>query len=154
MSETRQSPIVSKGKALSSCGDGNRPRVLVVDDETVIADTVVEILCQGGYAATAAYDGNSALETALISPPELVITDVTLPGMNGIELAITIKRVYPECQVLLFSGRATTADLVAAASRAGHRFTLLEKPVPPNLLVEMVAERLGATSRQPLASLD
>ena len=82
-----------------------RKSILVVDDESAIADTIAKILTLSGYAATAAYDGNSALEAALLSPPELLITDVVLPGMNGVELAITIKRVYPDCKILLFSGR-------------------------------------------------
>src|SRR5208337_2159245 len=88
-----------------------RPLVLVVDDESTIADTLAEILTRSGYAAMAAYDGEGALETALLMPPELLITDVVLPEMSGIELAITMRRVFPECKIILFSGQASTADL-------------------------------------------
>ena len=66
--------------------------------------------------------------------------------MNGIDLAITIKRIYPECKIMLFSGQASTVDLLAAADRKGHRFTLLNKPVPPKDLVAMVAEHLNTNS--------
>ena len=146
MNETRNSPIVSTGKGSSSHASEYRPRVLVVDDECVIADTIAKVLTLNGYAAIAAYDADGALETALHSPPELLITDVILPGMNGIKLATTIKRIFPECKILLFSGQASTMDLLAAAGREGHRFTLLNKPVPPKDLVALVAEHLNTNS--------
>jgi DNA-binding response OmpR family regulator len=146
MNETRNSPIVSAGKGSSSSANEFRPRVLVVDDECVIADTVAKVLTLSGYAAIAAYDAEGALETALHSPPELLITDVILPGMNGIKLATTMKRIFPECKILLFSGQASTVDLMAMAGREGHRFTLLNKPVPPKDLLAMVAESLNRNS--------
>jgi DNA-binding response OmpR family regulator len=146
MNETRNSPIVRTGKGSSSHASEYRPRILVVDDECVIADTLAKVLTLSGYAAIAAYDADGALEIALHSPPELLITDVVLPGMNGIELAITIKRIFPECKILLFSGQASTVDLMAAADREGHRFTLLSKPVPPKILVAIVAEHLNTNS--------
>lgn len=120
-----------------------RPVVLVVDDESVIADTLAEILTRSGYAGIAAYDGDSALETALLMPPEMLITDVVLPGMSGIELAVTVRRVFPECKIILFSGQASTADLLAAARRDGHHFTLLNKPLHPQDLLARVSEDLG-----------
>jgi CheY-like chemotaxis protein len=146
MSETRKSPIVSTGKGSPSHASESRPRVLVVDDECVVADTLAKVLTLSGYAAIAAYDADDALEIALHSPPELLITDVLLPGMNGIELAITIKRIFPDCKILLFSGQVSTAHLMAAAGREGHRFTLLNKPLPPKNLVAIVAEHLNTNS--------
>jgi len=118
----------------------------VVDDESVIAETVAAILSQSGYAVTTAYDGPEALEIALLSPPELLITDVSLPGMTGIELAITIRRIFPDCKVLLFSGHAATAGLLAGAERAGHSFTLLSKPVHPKDLLSWVSQSLKQVS--------
>lgn len=144
MKGTRNSSVVSPGQLPSARANGHRPRVLVVDDESAIADTIAKILSLSGFPAIAAYDGHGALDTALLEPPEMLITDVMLPGMNGIELAVTIKRVYPECKILLFSGQASTSDLLAAARRAGHSFTLLSKPVPPEVLVALVAEGLEA----------
>jgi CheY-like chemotaxis protein len=90
----------------------------------------------------AAYDGNDALESALLTPPELLITDVVLPGMSGIELAITMRRIFPDCKILLFSGQASTADLLTSARREGHHFTLLSKPVHPRDLLACVADSL------------
>jgi len=128
----------------------HRPVVLVVDDESAIADTLAQILTMSGYAAMPVYDGEEALETALLMPPELLITDVMLPGMSGIELAITIRRIFPDCKVLLFSGQAATSDLLANAKRAGHEFTLLSKPVYPTDLLHRVSESLEV--KKPRAS--
>jgi CheY-like chemotaxis protein len=132
---------VPKSDYLSS-KDSYRPVVLVVDDESIIADTLAEILTRSGYDGIAAYDGDSALETALLRPPEMLITDVVLPGMTGIELAITVRRVFPDCKIILFSGQASTADLLAAAREEGHHFTLLNKPLHPQDLLTRVSEDL------------
>src|ERR1700677_2756352 len=142
MNGTQNSSAVFTRNPLSANGDGHRPRVLVVDDEAVIADTLVEILSLSGFPAIAAYDGNGALGAALLQPPEMLITDVALPGMNGVELAITVKRVYPDCKILLFSGQAATADLMTRARRAGHDFPLLGKPMPPQDLLAAIAVHL------------
>jgi DNA-binding response OmpR family regulator len=122
---------------------------MVVDDESTIADTLTEIFNRSGFGAEAAYDGEEALEKALLRPPELLLTDVVLPGMSGIELAITMKRIFPDCKVLLFSGQAATSDLLASAARAGHNFELLNKPVHPADLLARAKEQL----KKPRAAL-
>jgi DNA-binding response OmpR family regulator len=142
MSSRRSSPVVPIDQVPPADTTAFRPVVLVVDDESAIADTLTEILSRSGYAAMAAYDGNDALECALLTPPELLITDVVLPGMSGIELAITVRRVFPDCKVLLFSGQASTADLLASAKREGHQFTLLSKPLHPKEFLACVADSL------------
>jgi DNA-binding NtrC family response regulator len=130
-----------------------RPVVMVVDDESSIADTLSEILSRSGYAAVTAYDGDSALESALLMPPEMLISDVVLPGMNGIDLAITIKRIFPDCKIILFSGQASTADLLAAANRDGHQFVLLNKPVHPTDLLARIADGLKHRKSQHAATV-
>jgi CheY-like chemotaxis protein len=142
----RNSPVVPISEAPPADTTPYLRTVLVVDDESVIAETVAAILSRNGFAATTAFDGTEALEMALISPPELLITDVSLPGMSGIELAITIRRIFPDCKVLLFSGHAATAGLMATAQRAGHTFTLLSKPVHPKELLAWAAQCLPQVS--------
>jgi DNA-binding response OmpR family regulator len=147
-------PVSEVPSAGFSDGQGaNRPVVLVVDDESVIADTIAEILKRSGYAAITAYDGEEALESALTMPPELLLTDVMLPGMSGIELAVQVRRIFPECRILLFSGQAATTDLLASASRGGHRFELLTKPIHPNDLLRHVSSSLGARRTQSAATV-
>jgi CheY-like chemotaxis protein len=119
----------------------HRPVVLVVDDEHIIADTVTAVLCRSGFAAIAAYDGRSALELAAVIPPELLITDISMPGMNGIQLALAIVHAIPDCKVLLFSGHASHGDLVEAR-KAGYDFPLLSKPVHPVHMLMHVTESL------------
>jgi DNA-binding response OmpR family regulator len=125
-------------------GESYRPVVLVVDDESVIADTLTEILNRSGFAAIPAYDGEGALESALLMPPELLISDVVLPGMSGIDLAIALKRIYPDCRIILFSGQAATSDLLASANSRGHHFSLLKKPIHPTELLARVTECLAS----------
>ena len=142
MSERTLSPVVPIDSVPPAYKGSYRPVVLVVDDESAIADTLVEILSRNGYASLAAYDGEDALDTAMLTPPELLITDVVLPGMNGIELALKVRRIFPDCKILLFSGQSIAADLLAPAKRAGHYFNLLSKPVHPKDLLAAVAETL------------
>jgi DNA-binding response OmpR family regulator len=133
-------------------GDSFRPVVLVVDDESVIADTLSEILNRSGFTAMPAYDGESALESVLLMPPDLLITDVILPGMSGIDLAISVRRIFPDCKIILFSGQAATSDLLSSANSRGHHFSLLKKPIHPTELLAHVTEAVSARRRQPAAS--
>src|SRR5215470_6813268 len=89
--------------------------VLVVDDEQIIADTLAMILSKNGYRAKAAYDGSDALKMAREHRPRLVISDVVMPGMTGIELAFALEATVPETKILLFSGQAATMDLLSKA---------------------------------------
>ena len=115
----------------------SKPRVLVVDDERVIADTLAIILNQHGYEASAVYRGEDAVEVARATPPDLIISDVVMkPGeMDGIEAAIRIRQFSPDCKILLFSGQAASADLLESARAKGHEFEILAKPVHPQDLL-------------------
>ncbi len=121
-----------------------RPLVLVVDDEHAIADSLAMILSRSGFSALTAYDGESALRLASVVPPDLLLSDVMMgPGMDGIELAVTMVKVFPDCKVLLFSGHAATRDLLATAREEGHNFTLLTKPLHPSDLLERIRGTLS-----------
>jgi DNA-binding response OmpR family regulator len=127
----------------------HRPVVLVVDDEEIIADTRAAILAGWGYAAMASYDAETALEMARVIPPEILITDVCLTGMNGVDLAIEIQSRVPDCKVILFSGQADSLNLLALARNAGHNFTLLQKPVHPAELLAHLKDFRRATPSEP-----
>jgi DNA-binding response OmpR family regulator len=116
--------------------------VLVVDDEAVIADTLAMILERSGIRALVAYDGKSALEIAINVPPDLLLTDVAMPGMNGIDLAVAIRLTLPKCKILLFSGQASTMDLLGTARDAMQDFTILAKPLHPAELLARVSDTL------------
>lgn len=117
-------------------------KVLVADDEVLIADTLGIILRQGGYQCRVVYSGTDALQELLSFRPELLISDVIMPGLSGIDLAIRARELLPGCEILLLSGQAATADLMQAAWAAGHSFDLLSKPVHPDELLNQVARRI------------
>ena len=128
-----------------------KPRVLVADDERVIADTLVIILNRSGFDATAVYSGEGAVEAAETLRPDMLISDVIMADMNGIDAAIRIRKLLPACKVLLFSGQAATADLLASARNAGHHFTLLNKPVHPKDLLARVSATLRPREQRVVA---
>src|ERR671937_435609 len=96
-----------KGEAKpgSKMATSNRRRVLVVDDEHVIADTLAIILNQSGFDASAVYSGTEAVQRARSTTPDLVITDVFMPDLNGIQAAIQIRSFLPSCKILLCYGQ-------------------------------------------------
>jgi len=114
-------------------------RIFVVDDEKTIADTLAVILRQTGYEASAFYDAQSALAQVEAARPELVISDVMMPGMNGADMAILIRERHPACKVLLFSGQASTLNILDMVERRGYDFELLAKPIHPTDLLAKVA---------------
>ena len=111
------------------------PKVLVVDDEPTITDTLAAVLRNSGYTVKTAYNASAAIALAQEFAPDLVITDVVMPGMNGIEMAIRIRDLIPSCKILLFSGQAATTDLLADAKLRGYDFELLLKPIHPTDLL-------------------
>lgn len=110
-------------------------RILIADDEPMIADTLATIVALHGYEARTAYDGREAVETARHWPPNILLTDVLMPVMGGIEAAIAICRMLPDCRVVLLSGVASITDLAGELQRRGYDFEILRKPIPPEDLL-------------------
>jgi len=113
-------------------------RVLVIDDENNLADTLVWILERAGFEATAAYDGESALQRLDTFQPDVVISDVIMPGVNGIEVCTRIQARFPKCHILLFSGQTATNELLGEAREHGLTWELLAKPMDPDELLAKV----------------
>ena len=121
-------------------------RILIVDDERTIADTLALILNSIGFQSNAVYSGEAALEAAAKLRPDILISDVIMRGMNGVELAILVSKILPKCKVILFSGQAATADLLSQASSEGHTFEILAKPIHPQALIERVMRLASSAS--------
>ena len=113
----------------------SKPKVLVADDEQVIANTLAIILNQAGFEARAVFSGEKAVESLDSFRPDMLISDVIMTGMTGIEAAIITRSKMPNCKILLFSGQAATADLLEKARTEGHEFEILAKPVHPTDLL-------------------
>lgn len=112
-----------------------RPKVLIADDEQVIADTLAMILDQSGFDVRSVYSGEKAVEMASTFRPDMLISDVIMFDLNGIEAAIRIRAILPNIKILLFSGQAATADLLEKARSQGYEFEILAKPVHPQDLL-------------------
>jgi CheY-like chemotaxis protein len=111
-------------------------RILVVDDEALIADTIVQILVRHGYEAHAVYGGQDAIDAARRLHPDLVLSDVLMPHIDGVEAAIAIREMLPETRILLFSGQSATVEILSRARARGHDFQLLPKPIHPTQLLK------------------
>jgi CheY-like chemotaxis protein len=123
----------------SAPAKANFRNILVVDDEASIADSLTEILVGFGYNASAFYDGRAAIESARRDCPDLVVSDVVMPKLNGIDTVLAIRQHCPGARILLFSGQAGTFDILAGARAKGHEFELLAKPIHPDQLLRKLA---------------
>lgn len=112
-----------------------RSRVFVVDDDRSVADTVALVLQRAGFQVTTFYDAVSAAQYALAFAPHTVVTDFSMPGMNGLELAAWLQQHLPCCKIVIISGEAAT---VAEQANDGLNFSLLQKPVAPQILIAAV----------------
>jgi DNA-binding response OmpR family regulator len=128
-----------------------KSRVLVIDDERLIADTLKEILELHGFVATSLYSGESALEWIESYRPDIVLSDIVMHRVDGIEAAARIRMLHPECRVILFS-----ASVLSAASRRRiHHlgFEFIQRPLHPKDLLARVVNKppqpVNLVSREP-----
>ena len=125
-------------------------RVLVIDDEKCLADTLVLILRSAHHEAVAAYDSAGALSRIERFAPDVVISDILLLGMDGIEICTSIQNAYPKCHILLFSGQELTSELIGNVRDKRPSWELLAKPVDPKELLAKLA-LLQSVPRSPPA---
>jgi CheY-like chemotaxis protein len=135
-------PLPNGMNSVQSSERQQQRMILVVDDEKRIADTLTAILRLKNYHAEAAYDGLRGIEMYRRLQPALVISDVVMPGMTGIEMAIALQQEFSKCRVLLFSGQGATSDLLELARAQGYEFEVLAKPVHPDQLLERVTQMI------------
>jgi len=113
-------------------------KIIVVDDEPVIADTLVDILKGEGYAISIS-NGESAVEWSEKFQRDVVVSDVVMPGLSGIDTAKAILKRLPNCRIILFSGQAASVDLGSKAKAEGYSFEVLAKPVDPDALLNKIS---------------
>ena len=127
---------------------GAKLKVLIADDERVIADTLAAILNQGGFEARAVYSCIKALEIAPEFKPDLLLADVIMSDLNGIEAAIRMKALLPNIRVFLLSGQTATPELLERANATGYGFEILTKPLHPKELISRLQECMAASSQE------
>ena len=119
--------------------DGSRPlSVLVVDDLVDAADTAAAVLTMCGFQARTAYSGEAAVEAAAAAPPDVVLFDIHMPGMNGWELARRLRAAAVEKRPLLVAITAAAAEDDRRKSDEAGVDLHLVKPVDPAALVGLV----------------
>ncbi len=116
--------------------------VLVVDDEVSLADLVAGYLKKEGYEVTVAYDGTSALTKAREARPEVVVLDVMLPGMDGIEVCRDLRK-FSDAYVVMLTAKSEEIDKIVGLSVGADDY--VTKPFSPR---ELVA-RIKAMLRRP-----
>jgi len=144
--EFRPNPIAARKRKTGSKRPAiTKPTILVVDDEQMVTDTTVEILNKSGFRAVCAYDGQTALQIAAKLRPEYLLADVLMPSMNGVELAIAMRKTLPETTILLFSGQVGISEIVHQGEKEGYIFDIVAKPVHPEKLIARLKQMRTST---------
>jgi DNA-binding NtrC family response regulator len=113
-------------------------RAYIVDDEPLVASTLSIIRETWGFESRFFTAPIEALHAAVLDPPDLLLSDVIMPRMSGMALAIRLQQQFPWCRVLLLSGQAGTDDLLRLARADGYDFTLMSKPAHPRDILKMI----------------
>jgi DNA-binding response OmpR family regulator len=127
----------------ATSGETQKLNLLVVDDERLIADSLAWILNLRGFNARSAYSGPEAIDHAVMNPIDILISDVVMEGTSGIDAAIEICKLFPNCKVLLLSGNIGTSEMLKTAHNLGHDFDILAKPVHPDEIIDRLKALMG-----------
>ena len=119
----------------------SKARVAVVDDEHIVADTLAEILNCHGFEAKALYSGESAVQEVKDFRPQIVLSDVRMGGIDGVEAAIRIRRLHPECRIILFTASPVRHSIYAKIDLLGFEF--IERPLHPREVLALLANETG-----------
>jgi DNA-binding response OmpR family regulator len=124
------------------------PRIMVVDDDRTVADVVTRYLEREGYDVTATGDGSVAVElaTAAPAPPDLVILDLMLPGLDGLEVCRRLRRIGP-IPVIMLTARGDEVDRVIGLELGADDY--VAKPFSPRELTARVRSVLRRTAGSP-----
>lgn len=126
-------------------------RILIVDDDQDLTTSLMAVFVENGYDLRTASSAEEAIESITTWPPDLALVDVALPGMNGLEFAMALRKAQPDCRVVLFSGQPSSEELMEQSAREGHFFEFLAKPLHPLFMLDYVASRLAARPSGKLA---
>ena len=129
---------LSRRRETSMSRTDHQRKIYLVDDEHIISSTLARILSLRGFDATGFTDPLIALQVARFEAPDLLISDVVMPELSGIELAKQVQFDCPQCRVILFSGQANLADLLEIPGEKARRYELLSKPVHPEVLLRSI----------------
>ncbi len=124
-------------------GEETPIRILVVDDEVVNVKNVQRFLGNKGYDVVTATDGGDAISLLQAQPFDLVITDLKMGAVGGVEVLVAAKELYPQIEVIIFTGYATVNSAVEAMSQGA--FYYMAKPIKLSELYELVVQATEKT---------
>ncbi len=110
--------------------------ILVVDDEKLLLLTTKIILQRAGYQVTTALDGYEALRLLHSKHYTLVIVDLRMPGLDGMDLILEIRKTHPNMPIVVFAANGNDESVKEAAARGANAY--LVKPIDPSLILEKV----------------
>ncbi len=122
----------------------DKPILMVLDDDNAVRQTWTIIFQQQGYEVVPVDRGEAAIDAARERPPDLLLADIRLPDMTGIEAARRVVEIAPLCRVLLISGDGESSEALDHARAQGICFEVLPKPISPPDLIKRIADRLKA----------
>jgi CheY-like chemotaxis protein len=125
------------------------PKVLVVDDDPVVGTSYDRVLTKKGYAVITAHNAAEALAQMRRGEVDLLVTDIKMPGMDGIELAETVHARRPWTPVVIITGYGSTAD--EARAKAAGVTAFIHKPLTPEM-IEASADEALRPAAQPVAA--
>ncbi len=114
-------------------------RILIVDDEASIRESLWEWLKDIGYSVSTASNGSEALQLAQRETPDIIIADLVMPGMDGIELTKRVKELSPDIPIIIITAYGSIATAIAAIKEGAYDY--IEKPFCPER-VELVIKKL------------
>jgi CheY-like chemotaxis protein len=124
-------------------------RVLIVDDQQVIATTLAAILNNSGFEAVAVFSGPDALKLAQSSVFDILITDMNMSPLSGIQTAKAFRNLHPRAQIFLLTGTVSDEEAMRERDKEGLAFQILRKPLHPLRVIEALR---GLDSNAPLAT--
>jgi DNA-binding response OmpR family regulator len=116
--------------------------ILLIDDDDVVRSTVADILLSAGYKVDEARDGRLGIKLFREGPPDLVITDVLMPEMNGLEFIILLRRESPNTNILAISGGGSYGINYSRTATALGAVRMIEKPFEAGQLLDAVEDLL------------
>ena len=114
--------------------NGRQPSILVIDDESAILDTLRILLKNEGFDVSTAQGGKAGLEALKSSAPDIVLSDIRMPQVSGLDILAAVKEQDPETPVLLMTAQATLQSAIQAVNQGAFQYIM--KPFSRDVLVD------------------
>ncbi len=121
-------------------------KILVVDDDPVVHQLLAAVAAPHNWRVESAYDGDEGWERIEAAPYDLVVTDVRMPGMDGLELLRRIRQLRPETKVMVMTADSTPTNIIGSIRQQAYSY--FSKPFSPSAVAEMIAQAFDTVAWQ------